>query len=710
MTARVSCDSGTLVVTWAPSTEADAFHVVSVTDEGTVHFCNTSSTQCSIENLPCGHAYSVTVEAVRGGCHSDPSEAVRCLQGIVGNLDCVTNSIWVAWNPSRGAQRYTVLAHGAGGHNSSCSSSDISCNVPDLRCGVLYTFNVTASNHYCQSQANSSFEIETAPCVLSTINAKSECHSNVIQVMWELMEGSPLYIATAEGDDRSILSCNSTMSSCDLTGAQCGTYYTIIVATSSDKCSSLRSPPVKINTAPCTVEEVVAQADCECEGVLVSWAPSLVADSYQLTAMGSDGDMRECNTTDTNCTLEELQCGQEYSLSVIASSGNCSSSASLGVMFNSVPCRPDNLTVEVECGNGPAVLTWAESEGSVEYFACALGEDGEAFYCNSMDPSCTVEGLECGALYNFSVQASNGMCNGSFSQPLLDGAAPCPPDSVRSRLLPMWEESQVMRVSWDQVNCPNVTYLVEATGNIEGDSQEGYELSSYWTDYTSFELLLPCSSSYRVTVKARNPAGSSQSSEAITGTTAPCPPMVVTFSDSNNSTVLSWNASVFATHYTIFELTSSGRLEVCRTAELSCTLASVNTSAIEITASNSAGESNPTRNIHDAALHRHRRGLSNIESAGEPPTPQVWLMALNSSSLRVKWTRVTGATSYILTVEEHSTSGPVGSKELTVTGEEFTVTDLNFATKYCVVVTAKISTPIASSQPVCTVTVMPVNG
>ncbi|KAG5847415.1 hypothetical protein ANANG_G00125810 [Anguilla anguilla] len=715
--AQMSCDSGTLVVTWEPSADADSFHVVADDEDGADLSCDTNGTRCSMENLPCGHSYSVTVAAVRGGCHGDPSQAVQvssapCVpQDVAGNLDCITNSVLVTWLPSQGAQSYTVLAQGMDGNNSSCSSTEPSCNVPDLRCGVLYTFNVTASNGHCQTQAETTFEIRTAPCDLSTIDAISQCHSDIIQVTWDSMEGLPLYVATAEGNDHSILTCNSTTSSCDLVGALCGTHYTIIVAAPSHNCSSLRSPPLKISTAPCALEDVVAHADCESQGVLVSWAQSLVAESYHLTAMGRDGDLRECNTTNTNCTLEELQCGQPYSLSVIASTGNCTSPASLEVTFNSVPCMPDGLSVEAECGNGSALLTWAESEGSVEYFACAQGENGDMLYCDSMDTSCTIEGLECGALYNFSVQASDGICNGSFSQPLLEGSAPCPPDAVQTRLLPMREESQAMRVSWSQVDCPNVMYLAVATGNIQGDVQEQFELSSYWTDSTFFEFLLPCSSSYSVTVKARNPAGSSQPSVARTGTTAPCPPLAVTFSESNTSTVLSWNASVFATRYTVYELSSTGRSQVCKTAQLSCTLVSVNRSAIEVTASNSAGESNPTRDVQDPLLRRKRRDLSDIEVNAGLPAPQVSVTALSGSSLRVEWSRVTGATSYILTVEEQSSTGPVSPKVLTVTSEESTVTDLKFGTMYCVVVTARTSlSTITSSQPVCVVTIAQANG
>ena len=65
---------------------------------------------------------------------------------------------------------------------------------------------------------------------------------------WEATENTPLYLVTAEGQDRTLISCNSTSSSCLLAGVLCGMQYTIIVSASSDKCSSLRSPPQKVVT------------------------------------------------------------------------------------------------------------------------------------------------------------------------------------------------------------------------------------------------------------------------------------------------------------------------------------------------------------------------------------------------------------------------------------------------------------------------------
>lgn len=86
------------------------------------------------------------------------------------------------------------------------------------------------------------------------------------------------------------------------------------------------------------------------------------------------------------------------------------------------PCEPSGLGVEHDCKKNAAVLSWDASEGNVEYFGCAQSVGGDVFYCNSTMASCIIEGLECGDIYNFSVEASDGVCNSSFSAPLEAGA------------------------------------------------------------------------------------------------------------------------------------------------------------------------------------------------------------------------------------------------------------------------------------------------
>lgn len=78
---------------------------------------------------------------------------------------------------------------------------------------------------------------------------------------------------------------------------------------------------------------------------------------------------------------------------------------------------------------------------------------------------------------------------------------------------------------------------------------------------------------------------------------APCPPLGITYSINNGSAMLSWNASVLATEYAVYELKGADLLLLCRTAQLQCYVTGANRSAIQVMAINAAGQSNPSTNI-----------------------------------------------------------------------------------------------------------------
>jgi len=58
-----------------------------------------------------------------------------------------------------------------------------------------------------------------------------------------------------------------------------------------------------------------------------------VAQSYLLTAVSRDGDLKTCNTSYNNCTLTDMQCSNTYNVSVLASNENCTSVPSTNVTF-----------------------------------------------------------------------------------------------------------------------------------------------------------------------------------------------------------------------------------------------------------------------------------------------------------------------------------------------------------------------------------------
>ncbi|XP_054624499.1 uncharacterized protein LOC129177418 [Dunckerocampus dactyliophorus] len=709
VTTQLSCMSDNLTVSWDSVGDVDYFLVwINGYMGGSSDTFNTTSTECSTSNMICGNNYTVQVASVRGDCQTRSKQTHSVLsapcqpQNIQGRLDCVTNSAWISWDTAMGADCYTVSAVGEDNSMANCTTwTNTTCEVEDLACGILYNFSVTAKNSQCESQPSTTIDLQTAPCSLSGITAIPQCHNSSILVMWELAEGSEgdtVYTATAEASDYTYLSCNGTGTSCTLHGAQCDFHYTIIVAASSDQCSSLRSPPYRISMEPCPPNEVNVTAYCEEHSALVSWTRSPVAATYHVVAKAADGHIYTCDAFSTNCSLTGLHCDEQYAVYVTSSHENCTSAASYNVTLNTGPCRPDDLSVTFHCSNQSAVLSWTPSDNAVDYHACAQSWSGDMLYCHSTYPTCTIQNLDCGVLYNFSVQASDGTCNSSFSDPVQTGAAPCPPDAVQVQPGVIYMDVQTMMFSWMDTGCTETEYLLILTGNLLGDNQAQFELSSYWTNRTSFEIPLPCGSWYSAAVESRNMAGTSDRSVPLNGTTAPCPPMNVIYSNDSLVTTVSWDPSVFATTYSVYTQTVSLSSQLCTTPGLSCSLPpSISSAELLITASNTAGESEGASVTTVIPHERRKRDLSESEGL---PAPVVQAKVANSTVIAAEWSQVDSAIDYKLMITQQGIAE--GPQELTVIGESIILVDLSLNSTYCLTVSARNNTNVGpESEPVC---------
>lgn len=101
----------------------------------------------------------------------------------------------------------------------------------------------------------------------------------------------------------------------------------------------------------------------------------------------------------------------------------------------------------------------------------------------------------------------------------LPPSVPCAPEGLQLNLRPMRDDRQVLQATWNSVECPDAQYLLEITGSLLGDPQMLFEFSSYWTTKSFFEMPIPCSSTYNVTLKAKSSAGVSPPSAVVAGTT-----------------------------------------------------------------------------------------------------------------------------------------------------------------------------------------------
>uniref|UniRef100_A0A8C5HBY8 Uncharacterized LOC114458429 n=2 Tax=Gouania willdenowi TaxID=441366 RepID=A0A8C5HBY8_GOUWI len=715
VSAEVNCTSADISVSWDSVGDTERFIVfLSSHDAGISQSCNTSERACDFTNVACGNVLSASVTSVRGHCNSTatPSSSVQSVpctpRGVRGVLDCVTNSAWISWDAAGDAQNnYSVLATGEGGGASSCNTaSNSTCEVEQLDCGVLYAFTVTASNSQCESTPSNAIQLHTAPCSLGSISVIPQCRNSSILVLWDQMEaseGSALYTATAEGSDHTYLSCNGSASSCYLLGAQCGLRYTVIVSASSDVCSGMRSPPQRVTMEPCPPSDVTVGVSCSEGGALVSWNGSAAAESYHVVASSADGHQRVCNTSSTSCSLTGLRCETQYVALVTAIHDNCTSETSQSQPFYTVPCEPSGVSVTFHCGNMSTVLSWFPNTNAMGYYACATEadgvDDGDALCCYSANTSCSLVGVACGSVYNVSVRASDGTCNGSYSETVQGAAVPCPPDAVQVQLIEIQRDLQVMSFTWNQSSCELVQYLLRLTGTLEGDSHAHFDLSSYWTEAPYFEMPLPCGSAYNATMRSRNAAGTSGESHTLTGITAPCPPASVFYNVNASFTTVSWDSAAFAVSYTVYDTGVSPRVQLCNTQRLSCSLTNVTWSHLMVTASNQEGESHAANATH-AAQGRRRR---DVNDQREINAPEVTLSAVTDTLVSIEWSPVAGSSSYSASMKKQDGGGDVsGDQELTVFGESVFFTDLSPASYYCFSVHAVYSEDIGpESEPLC---------
>lgn len=98
--------------------------------------------------------------------------------------------------------------------------------------------------------------------------------------------------------------------------------------------------------------------------------------------------------------------------------------------------------------------------------------------------------------------------------------------------------------------------------------------------------------------------------------------------------------------------------------------------------------------------------ISNCQSTGALPVPELMVTGIWKDSIRVEWTPVLGVSYYTLQIREQLTARPLRPEVRSVYGEALDVTDLKSATSYCFSVSAVMdsltSTPY--SEPACATT------
>ncbi|KAI9522305.1 hypothetical protein NQZ68_037785, partial [Dissostichus eleginoides] len=266
----------------------------------------------------------------------------------------------------------------------------------------------------------------------------------------------------------------------------------------------------------------------------VMWAAARGATSYSVQAVADLGSGVTCNTTNTTCSINGLQCGQIYNVTVMAQNLACNSTSE-PYHHMTEPCPPTNVQVSMACEQLTATVSWQQSDFAVGYVAYFNNQVGQSASCYGAETStqCIVSGLMCGTEYNVWVKALGQQYNSSDSTVVSLTSAPCLPREVEIEVDCIHDGAAV--VSW------NATY---GTANFSLTAMvSGSLLSLCETQQNSCNVTgLSCGETYNLSFTASNEQCSLSAPMHANLTTRPCPPQRVDLSlqCGSHTAVLSW--------------------------------------------------------------------------------------------------------------------------------------------------------------------------
>uniref|UniRef100_A0A8B9HN00 Fibronectin type-III domain-containing protein n=1 Tax=Astyanax mexicanus TaxID=7994 RepID=A0A8B9HN00_ASTMX len=573
VTVKSTCGNST-VVTWQASLGAVSYMAIAVSNSGHQSNCTSTGTSCSLTNLLCGQVYSISVVSMDDACTSLKSknvtlQTVPCAPTNVHSLiQCNTNTVTLNWESSPNAVVYVGTGVGSDGHTVTCNSSSLGCQLSGLHCGQDYTFRVTASDGTCVSRDSDIYIQSTAPCALQTVSNVLHCDTNSLSVSWVPRASALSYSALVRPVNGPALTCTSNSSSCDITGLQCGQNYTLSVTATNKACTGPESIQQTVQTAPCVPASVHASVSCVSNIVKASWDQTAGALSYTSVLTGPGGYTQSCSTSSLSCSFSELTCAQTYTVHVIANDNHCNSTVSPGVSVTTGPCDPDSVYAELQCDSGAVNVSWHASAGGSVYTVLAYGQNQStpSSSCLSSSTSCTLTQLQCGAVFNISVLASDYTCNSSSRAGVTVKTAPCPP-----------------RLQSSSLSCVNNQALVSWTGDqgavgisINAVSALGSSASCSSANHSCALQGLQCGQSYTVLGTVQSLQCHSSASAPLNIVTAPCTPAAVSvdYICRTSAAVLSWSESLGRESF-LASVQSQDHSDSCRSNQTHCSISSL---------------------------------------------------------------------------------------------------------------------------------------
>ncbi len=481
-----------------------------------------------------------------------------------------------------------VITASPGGKTCSVESVSQVCRFTTLTSGTPYTFSVRARNRMGLSPASDSSEAVTGvtvPGVPSDLAGVSQ-PDGVTRVSFTAPDpnGSPITAYTVlaydmtdtEGETVKVSGTGSPIEIPDLVLGH--TYILMIRATSAAGSGdwSEFSDRFTASEAPNAPTGVVAKRGAGSGSAEVSWTASSVNGSavtaYKVTS-SPGGKSCETDGAGRKCTVMGLENGTGYTFTVVATNGagdGPASEASGPVTPTAVPAPTD---VSASRGNASASVSWTAGTANdtpVTGYTVTSSPGGKTCTTDGSSTSCTVEELENGTEYSFTVVATSSIGNSDASAPsssVLLATVPTAPQSVTATQ----QAKGSIRVAWERPASDGGAALTGYTATVvnASDLTTVLDTCQVGASANSCNLTgLEVGSAYDVRVVATNAAGDGAVSVVtpqVTVRSTPNAPTYVTASpDGDRSASVKWAyPSYNGTPATGYKVTSSPGGKTC---------------------------------------------------------------------------------------------------------------------------------------------------
>ncbi|MEE6519413.1 hypothetical protein FKM82_031218 [Ascaphus truei] len=569
--------------------------------------------------------YEVTAEAMnKDGVTLVQAQTVQLTAPEVPSIDQayskLSNSITVEWAQVPGATSYLVTAQDGESFFETIVTNSPG-TVTGLQAATTYRITVRSINSAGKSQPSPPKKAKTVLAAASVSVYSSS--SNSVSVSWQPVPSAVSYAVSVMRSNGlgSRWNQNTTSMSLNFTTLDPSTVYTIKVHawdTNGTPGDDITYNQITRPAVPSDLQITFSSGALEATFTITG----AEATSNYTVLLSSGGANVNCTTSVSPCTVSSLRCGEEYSVSVVASNEAGSSVSPKTWDLKSVPCAPSGITIAEE-NPGNLSVSWSNGRLSEYYVVFVKSDDGLEVHCNTSLTRCYFS-AECGFTYFMSVFAYNKAGQSPLGEILNYTTAPCCPSDFSAGYV----SSDTLEIVWSAVRGAEM---------YETKADDGTNLILCNDTATVCALsALQCDTGYNVTVYSYSEIrGSNTSCASKYITTAPCSPEITNITKMETSLfMVHWKTTNDGALYTVSAKGEHGSWH-CNNTGTSCPLRDLPCGSIfmvSVVATTTVGASLPSYSVA-------------LETAPCCPV-DLSVVQVTQSVTNVSWSIASGAQTY----------------------------------------------------------------